>query len=134
MFVQIWSNEFAHTSNNRLYKHIKVEFGYESHLNYCYVPTKYLLPKQFGDRKYFTAYIRKATRQGIRLDDSVVLEIWMARKNAKEAGFDRIFQNQRAYETLVSKNLGKFSRLWQEALLKSEYNNQMPSFSGLVTS
>tara|TARA_B100002052_G_scaffold289811_1_gene307664 strand:+ start:303 stop:650 length:348 start_codon:yes stop_codon:yes gene_type:complete len=95
---------------------------------------KYLLPKQFGDRKYFTAYIRKATRQGIRLDDSVVLEIWMARKNAKEAGFDRIFQNQRANETLVSKNLGKFSRLWQEALLKSEYNNQMPSYSGRVIS
>ena len=93
---------------------------------------KYLLLKHFGDRKYFTAYIRKATRKGIWLDDAVCLEIWMARKNAKAAGFDRIFQNQRAYETLVSKDLGKFSRLWQEALIKSEYGGQMPSCSGLA--
>ena len=86
---------------------------------------RFLLPKEFGERKHFTAYIRKNTREGVRLTEDTCLPIWRATIIAKELGFDRSFRKERALASLSTNQLVKFSKLWQEALIESEYNGEL---------
>tara|TARA_B100000242_G_C43007800_1_gene468443 strand:+ start:195 stop:560 length:366 start_codon:yes stop_codon:yes gene_type:complete len=91
---------------------------------------KYILPKIFGDRKFFTAFIRKNTRTNILLSETIILPIWMATKNCYEAGFDRKFAHKRATEKVTELLLHKHSVLWQKALVESEYGGLMPTGKG----
>ena len=86
---------------------------------------KFLLPKVFGERKFFTAYIRKATRCNIRLTEMNCLEIWNAAKEARLAGLTREKRKRRAKDAVTSSYLYKFAKLWQQALIDSEQNGQI---------
>ena len=45
MYVQEWWSEVRETSGNRLYKHVEVNFGYESYLDLCSASIRIALTK-----------------------------------------------------------------------------------------
>ena len=134
--------------------------------------TKHIwLPKDFNDRKYLTAYVRKSTRKGIRLFRQGTLsleEIYngdIKPKNIKKSldfsdlkgkvrpNFMKVLSISKG--SLVHKNkkielvteteaslnkmaiksrksvfkLNHYAWLFQQALVKHEFNGELPSFS-----
>ena len=86
------------------------------------------LPKCFNDRKYLTAYVRRATRLGIRLEGVACLTVKESQRNAREYGFTGEDLQDRAKWAQQTNDLNKYAALFQEKLLATEYNGKLPSY------
>ena len=84
------------------------------------------LLKCFNDRKYLTAYVRRATRLGIRLEGVAFLTVKESQRNAREHGFTGESLQDRAKWAQQTNDLNKFAALFQEKLLETEYNGKFP--------
>ena len=135
--------------------------------------TKHIwLPKDFNDRKYLTAYVRKSTRKGIRLFRQGTLSLeeiysgdikprnikkqldFSDMKGKVKGNFDKFYSthfynglldkdkkcdyvsnseaefNRKAIEgRKTSFKLNHYAWLFQQALVKHEFNGELPSFS-----
>ena len=87
------------------------------------------LPKCFRDRKYLTAYVRRATRLGIRLEGVAFLTVKESQRNAREQGFTGESLQDRAKWAQQINDLNKYAALFQEKLLETEYKGKFPSSS-----
>ena len=85
------------------------------------------LPKCFNDRKYLTAYVRRATRLGIRLEGVAYLTVKESQRNAREHGFTGESLQDRAKWAQQTNDLNKYAALFQEKLIEVEYDGVMPS-------
>ncbi len=75
-----------------------------------------------------TAYVRRATRLGIRLEGVPFLTVKESQRNARENGFTGESLQDRAKWAQQKNDLNKFAALFQEKLLETEYNGKFPSY------